>query len=281
MKKRGLALLMALALTLSLAACGGTEETPDDTADTADETIPSGGEADLAEEETPEEETPEEDGTTEAIDEIEKEETDEPEMGSGTADPAQKPQTGTAPADPNKTSDAKPVQEPPSAPQEPASGSGTDAQPPAEETAGGTEPETPAEGTDTSAVDLTAFAASVTSDQETWPGMMAMEGESLDMFYAGLSGIATRQCLVQMAMISASGDEIALVEVENSGDVQAVKDIFQARIDYQVGDGTAPGGAWYPAPTEMWKNESRIVSNGSFVMLVAHTGADEIGRAHV
>ena len=102
MKKRGLALLMALALTLSLAACGGTEETPDDTADTAEEeTIPSGGEADLAEEETPEEETPEEDGTTEAIDEIEKEETDEPEMGSGTADPAQKPQTGTAPADPN------------------------------------------------------------------------------------------------------------------------------------------------------------------------------------
>src|SRR5699024_9784952 len=78
MKKRGLALLMALALTLSLAACGGTEETTDDTADTAEETIPSGGEADLAEEETPEEETPEEDGTTEAIDEIEKEETDEP-----------------------------------------------------------------------------------------------------------------------------------------------------------------------------------------------------------
>ena len=191
MKKRGLALLMALALTLSLAACGGTEETPDDTADAAEEeTIPSGGEADLAEEETPEE-TPEEDGTTVTIDEIEKEETDEPEMGSGTADPAQKPQTGTAPADPNKTSDAKPVQEPPSAPQEPASGSGTDAQPPAEETAGGTEPETPAEGTDTSAVDLAAFAASVTSDQETWPGMMAMEGESLDMFYAGLSGIAT------------------------------------------------------------------------------------------
>ena len=64
--------------------------------------------------------------------------------------------------------------------------------------------------------------------------------------------------------------------VENSGDVQAVKDIFQARIDYQVGDGTSPGGAWYPAPTEMWRNESRIVSNGNFVMLVAHTGADAV-----
>ena len=31
-----------------------------------------------------------------------------------------------------------------------------------------------------------------------------------------------------------------------------------------------------PAPTEMWRNESRIVSNGNFVMLVAHTGADAV-----
>ena len=38
---------------------------------------------------------------------------------------------------------------------------------------------------------------------------MAVEGETLDTFYAGLSAIATQQCLVQMAMISASGDEIA------------------------------------------------------------------------
>ena len=92
--------------------------------------------------------------------------------------------------------------------------------------------------------------------------MMAMEGEALEAFYPGLSAIATKQCVVQMAMISASGDEIALVEVENSADVETVKAIFQARIDYQVGDGETPGGAWYPAPTEMWKSESRIVSNG-------------------
>lgn len=141
------------------------------------------------------------------------------------------------------------------------------------------EPETPAPAPpaeSASGVDLADFCASVTGDQETWPALMAVEGETLDTFYAGLSAIATQQCLVQMAMISASGDEIALVEVENSGDVQAVKDIFQARIDYQVGDGTSPGGAWYPAPTEMWRNESRIVSNGNFVMLVAHTGADAV-----
>ena len=99
----------------------------------------------------------------------------------------------------------------------------------------------------------------------------------MDTMYATAVNIqGAANTMVQMAMIPASGDEIALVEVENSGDVQAVKDIFQARIDYQVGDGTSPGGAWYPAPTEMWRNESRIVSNGNFVMLVAHTGADAV-----
>ncbi|MFR3923290.1 MAG: DUF4358 domain-containing protein [Dysosmobacter welbionis] len=73
---------------------------------------------------------------------------------------------------------------------------------------------------------------------ETWPALMAVEGETLDTFLRD-SPPSPQQCLVQMAMISASGDEIALVEVESSGDVQAVKDIFQARIDYQVGTAQA------------------------------------------
>lgn len=269
MKQRGLALLLALALTLALAACGGTEEPADETNDTIQETTQPETEEDTSagetgETDTAEEESSEEDGTTVTIDEIEEEGADEPELGSGTADPAQKPQTGTSPADPNEASDAKPVQQPEKPVSQPI-------QPPAGNTAG-----TPAEDTGAATVDLAAFAATVTGDQASWPGMMAVEGEALDTFYAGLSAIATKQCLVQMAMISASGDEIALVEVENSDDVQAVKDIFQARIDYQVGDGTAPGGAWYPEPTEMWRSESRIVSNGCFVMLVAHTGADGV-----
>ena len=57
------------------------------------------------------------------------------------------------------------------------------------------------------------------------------------------------------------------MEVENAEDVQAVKDIFQARIDYQVGDGTSPGGAWYPATIEGWETNSHIVSSGNYVML--------------
>ena len=281
MKKKVLAGLLALALTLSLAACGGTEDPADETSDTTQETTQTEDPAGESEE-TQEEEAPAEDPEAAAE---ETPNTDAGESGSSTSNPG----TGTSgnttgsakPSGGQGTSSQKPAQETPEKPaqepQKPAADNGAASQPtqpPAEETSGSA-PETPAEGT-SSQVDLTAFAASGTSDQETWPGMMPMEGEALDSFYAGLSAIATKQCLVQMAMISASGDEIALVEVENSGDVQAVKDIFQARIDYQVGDGTAPGGAWYPAPTEMWKNESRIVSNGNFVMLVAHTGADSV-----
>ena len=231
MKKRGLAGLLALALILALAACGGTEAQEDAAQDQKMEEA-----APPQEEETSE--TDGEDGVPvtiegpETADDSQQLQEDEPDLGSRPADPAKEPETGSRPADPAEKPVYQPVED--TKPQQPDK-----------------EPETPA-------------------------ALMAVEGETLDTFYAGLSAIATQQCLVQMAMISASGDEIALVEVENSGDVQAVKDIFQARIDYQVGDGTSPGGAWYPAPTEMWRNESRIVSNGNFVMLVAHTGADAV-----
>lgn len=118
------------------------------------------------------------------------------------------------------------------------------------------------------AVDLAAFYETL-SASEDWPAMMLAEGEVLDAFYPGLSDIATSQCAVYTAMISASVGEIALVEVQNADDVQKVKDIFQARIDYQVGDDENPGGAWYPQTIEGWRDGSRIVSNGNFVMLVA------------
>ena len=252
MKKRLSALLLALAMVLALTACGNTEESAEDeetpiqeeTVQPEDES--TGGEEADADGEEPADEAPAEE-----------------------VDTASNPGTGSAkPAGEQNTAEQKPAEEqkPVQKPQEPAKDE-TVSQP--------TQPEAPAEPAAES-VDLVAFAASVTADQNTWPGMMAMEGEALEAFYPGLSAIATKQCVVQMAMISASGDEIALVEVENSADVETVKGIFQARIDYQVGDGETPGGAWYPAPTEMWKNESRIVSSGNFVMLVAHSGADGV-----
>ena len=69
--------------------------------------------------------------------------------------------------------------------------------------------------------------------------------------------------------------ESALVEVEDAEDVKSVEDIFQARIAYQVGDETNPGGAWYPASIEGWEKDSCIASNGNYIMLAVGDHAAE------
>ncbi len=136
-------------------------------------------------------------------------------------------------------------------------------------------PETPGESP--KEIDLAAFYASLTEGEE-WPVLMSLTedetmAEMLDSYYPGLSELSTKQCGVYVAAISAAVGEIALVEVENAGDVQAVEDIFQARIDYQVGDDTNPGGAWYPETIEGWKTKSQIVSHGNYVMLAVGDNA--------
>lgn len=207
MKRRGISLILALALLMSLAACGG-KQTPAE--DKADEGI-SGVESEV-------------DGTTGGPQEA-------PEDGSLPADTAQKPQD-------------RPVQKPVE--------------------------NVPADSQSKPApqADLAAFYETLSTDPDL-PAMMQAVGEVLDSFYPGLSDVAANQCLVYTAMISASVGEIALVEVRDAGDVQKVKDIFQARIDYQVGDDQNPGGAWYPDTIEGWKTGSRIVSNGNYVMMAA------------
>ena len=161
MKKKLLALTLALVLALSLAACGGGTDAPaqDDTPNTPEISTPEGGDAAAPEPSAP-----------------------------GEADPPE------APAEPEED------------------------------------------------VDLTAFYNTL-REKNTWPELMdlttdANMKEMLDAYYPGLSGIATKQCGVYIAAISAAVGELALVEVENADDVQAVEDVFQARIDYQVGDGT-------------------------------------------
>lgn len=96
--------------------------------------------------------------------------------------------------------------------------------------------------------------------------------EMMEMNYAGLSDIATKQVLVYQPMMSAVVCELALVEVENEADVDAVKAILQARIDAQ-GEG---GGAWYPESIDGWINNSRVVSNGNYVMMIVYSECDAV-----
>lgn len=248
MKRRLLALLLALTMTVALTACGG-KETPEEESDSS------------VEEQLPEQED------TEGGESADQEEAEEETEGEQTS---QDPQTDDETArEPETEKPQTPAQKPAEKPQAPA-------QKPAEK------PQTPAEKpvekpeNKPASVDLAAFVASL-SQSDAWPAMMKAEGEVLDSYYAGLSGIAANQCEVHTSMISAAVGEIALVEVQNADDVQKVKDIFQARVSYQVGDETNPGGAWYPDSIEGWKNGSRIVSNGNYVMLVALSeGADSV-----
>ncbi|SFP35444.1 protein of unknown function [Oscillibacter sp. PC13] len=176
-----------------------------------------------------------------------------PGVGQRPADNTQHPELGGRPANPAEKPEGQPVEKPTDSPAQ--------------------KPEnTPAEQEH---VDLNAFYNTLASGAG-WPAMMQAEGETMDAFYTGLAELATEQCGVYMAMISAVAGEIALVEVSNAADVQTVKDIFQARINYQVGDHENPGGAWYPDSIQVWENNSRIVTQGNYVMMIAMEGADDI-----
>ena len=120
---------------------------------------------------------------------------------------------GSLPSDTTQKPESKPVEKPVQKPAE------KPAEKPAQKPA-----EKPAES---KSVDLAAFFETFASG-ENRPAMMQADGEVLDAFYPGLSAIKTKQCGVYTAMISAAVGELALVEVENAADVQAVKDIFQA-----------------------------------------------------
>ena len=131
------------------------------------------------------------------------------------------------------------------------------------------EPETPAkpEAPSTSAVDLKAFYDSIiASAGDNAPFMMdvvnELGDEGIEQLYPGLTGISTNQKFIYMPAMSAVACEIAMVECANAADVEAVKAMFQARIDAQV-----DGGAWYPETIEGWKNNSDIVVNGNYVAL--------------
>ena len=223
MTKRLIALLLALCLILSLAACGSKNE----------ETTT---EEPAVEEEAP---LPEEEDVV-----IESEVVD-PE-----ADVPAQPEEEEQPAVEMPTVDAEEEVKPEEAPV--------------------VTPEAPAAGS----ADLNAFYLSlVESYGENFPATMNLceAVEMLDGFYPGMSEIDAKQMMIYQPMMGAVVCEIALVEVVNSADIDAVKAMMQARIDTQV-----DGGAWYPESIEGWKNNSRIVVNGNCVMMIAYSDCDAI-----
>ena len=127
-------------------------------------------------------------------------------------------------------------------------------------------PETPAPAQ----VDLSAFYTTESGKYEF--GMVTLaDAELAANVYPGLFDIATEQCLPYINMMTMNTSEIVLVQVTNSSDVDKVQAILQGRIDAQV-----EGGAWYPSAIDAWQNNSRIVSNGNYIMMVVHESCDSI-----
>lgn len=114
-------------------------------------------------------------------------------------------------------------------------------------------------------VDLAAFHDALTGAYEFSNFLELADQEMTEAFYPGLTGIATEQCLVYATMMSMNMGELVLVQVKDSKDVDAVKAILQTRIDNM-----ANGGAWYPEPTRIWSECSKVVSNGNYIMMVVN-----------
>lgn len=125
-------------------------------------------------------------------------------------------------------------------------------------------------------VDLTEVYSEMEAACDWWDEgyMVDIEGEMLEMYYPGLGGLATDQLLVKTAMMSAVANEVALVKCQSSEDADKAQEIFQSRIDYQVGDDENVGGAFYPEAIESWK-QAAVLRQGNCVAMVAVDGKQQ------
>lgn len=125
-------------------------------------------------------------------------------------------------------------------------------------------------GQKTADVNLEEFYQTIFTDPANTPAMMPLEGEMLEAFYPGLAEVELKQQVAYMPMITAVACEIVMVECANAADVDAVKEIFQARVDSQVENQFN-----YPAVIEAWEKEAKVVANGNYVALFLISGMSD------
>ncbi len=256
MSKRITSLLLAACLLFCLAACGNSSEQTD----TPDDPI-----GDIASTISPATATPE--ASEEPVETEEPVSTPSPVPSS----PASSPAVTVTPS-PEPTPESTPEATPPS---EPSAETPAAETPEASETPGegGEESpipsEQPASG---SAVDLQAFYDTISATYE-FSSMMDMDAEMMDAYYPGLSAVSCSQFVGKIAMITASANEIVLIECASADDVETVQTILETRRQSQI-----DGGAWYPESIAMWEN-SQICVNGNFLMLVSHSSAADIAAS--
>lgn len=127
----------------------------------------------------------------------------------------------------------------------------------------------PAPGTD-----LTVFYQAVLDAQpEDAEELILFKEYNPDLiasFYPGLESIELSQQAFYMPPIATHPCEIVLVEVKNSADVQAVVDIFQARIELGSDNSN------YPESAAGWKMYAQVQKSGNFVCMIVLPGSNVI-----
>ena len=84
----------------------------------------------------------------------------------------------------------------------------------------------------------------------------------INSFYPGLDGIELSQQVFYMPPIATHPCEIVLVEVKDAANVQAVVDIFQARIDLGADNTT------YPESAAGWQLYAQVQCSGNYVCMI-------------
>jgi len=131
-------------------------------------------------------------------------------------------------------------------------------------------------------VDLSAFAKTLQEKYEFASYLTEMTPEyeyfeeDMKRMLPELLELDLEQQVLLVTLISINNGEIDLVQAKSAGDAAKVQEIFQARIDYMAGDGENIGGAFYPGPTQLWLNCSRVVTKGNYVMLVCGEDYEQI-----
>ena len=125
----------------------------------------------------------------------------------------------------------------------------------------GEKEKTPAPGTDLS-IFYQAILDAQPADAEELILFEEFNPDLIASFYRGLDQIALSQQVFYMPPIATHPCEIVLVEVTNSSDVQAVADIFQARIDLGSDNSN------YPESAAGWKQFAQVQQSGNFVCMI-------------
>lgn len=269
MNRRILAAVLVLAALLLLTACGGNKNNSSSADPDESLTTPDSGENDTS---TPND--TQSDDTTDTT-------SDNTQTPSEDTDPVQEPPTPSEenkPEDTNEPVDPSPADPKPADPK-PADPKPEDPKPedpkpadPAPDT-GKPEDQPDSAGTETGdGVSLKDFYTAAAGKYEMPMGTSELtDAETIDYIYPGLADVSLKQQALYITMMSLNNGELSMVEVENEADAETVKAIFEKRVQNMV-----DGGAWYPGPTEIWTNQSRVKVYGNYVLLTVGENCDSI-----